>query len=137
MDSRSFVARFRVSPKHWLGPVGHLRVSLSSSSRKFFKMCREIEHVKIRILYSIPPINSNIKVYRCSLVWFCFGAVLAQSTGLVLNCDTVWSFVYYESCLQLPRSCLQLGGMSMLLMVSMALVVALVRALVALMVAHG
>ena len=55
MDSRSFVGRFPVSPKHWPGPVAHLRVSLSSSSRKFFKMCHEIVHVKIRILYSIPP----------------------------------------------------------------------------------
>ena len=58
MDSRSFVGRFPVSPKHWPGPVAHLRVSLSSSSRKFFKMCHEIVHVKIRILYSIPPNNS-------------------------------------------------------------------------------
>ena len=32
VDSRIFVGRFHVSPKHWLGPVGHLRVSLSSSS---------------------------------------------------------------------------------------------------------
>ena len=55
MDSRSFVGRFPVSSKHWPGPVAHLRVSLSSSSRKFFKMCHEIVHVKIRILYSIPP----------------------------------------------------------------------------------
>ena len=55
MDSRSFVGRFPVSSKHWPGPVAHLRVSLSSSSRKFFKMCHEIVHVKIRMLYSIPP----------------------------------------------------------------------------------
>ena len=42
----------------------------------------------------------------------------------------------FESCLQLLGSCLQLAGISMLPMMSMALVVALVQALVALMVAH-
>ena len=40
----------------------------------------------------------------------------------------------FESCLQLPGSCLQLAGISMLPMMSMALVVALVAA-VTLMVA--
>ena len=69
MDSRSFVGRFPVSPKHWPGPVAHLRVSLSSSSRKFFKMCHEIVHVKIRILYSIPPINS-ITIYQKRVAFF-------------------------------------------------------------------
>ena len=63
MDSRSFVGRFPVSSKHWPGPVAHLRVSLSSNSRKFFKMCHEIVHVKIRILYSIPPTFSRSYMY--------------------------------------------------------------------------